>query len=365
MTEEKIKKVLKNFLIPADYVSSEPYGSGHINDTYAVVCDQGGTPIRFLLQRINHKIFKHPECLMDNIRRVTEHQHSKIDMACPHASRRALKLIETHDNKIYHKDISGNYWRVYVFIEKANTYDVIQEPKQAYQAAKAFGEFQKELVDLSGGPLKETIPNFHNTPKRYEALLNAIDSDQYNRAKTAKKEIEFALLQQPSAFHLLNLAEDGLIPERVTHNDTKLNNVMLDDETGEGICVIDLDTVMPGLALYDFGDMVRSFTRSAEEDERDLSKVKMQLPVYEQLLKGYMSAAGEFLKKSEKENLAFSGKLISLEVGVRFLTDYLDGDNYFKTKRENHNLDRAKVQFKMVESIIKQGKEMVDLQENI
>jgi len=365
MTEEKIKKVLKNFLIPADYVSSGPYGSGHINDTYAVNCDQGGTEIRYLLQRVNHKIFKDPEGLMENIRRVTEHQHSKIDMTCPHASRRALKLIETHDDKIYYKDIAGNYWRVYVFIEKAHTFDVIETPKQAYEAAKAFGEFQKELVDLPGGPLKETIPDFHNTPKRYEALLEAIDNDPHNRAIKAKEQIDFAIRHQTSASRLLDLNDQDLIPERVTHNDTKLNNVMLDDKTGEGICVIDLDTVMPGLALYDFGDMVRSSTRSSEEDEPDLSKVEMQMPVYEQLLKGYMASAGDFLNRTEKENLVFSGKLISLEIGVRFLTDYLDGDNYFKTHREGHNLDRAKVQFKMVESIIRQEDKMIKLQENL
>lgn len=365
MHQKKFKETLNNFVIPADFISATPYGSGHINDTFAVTCDQGGTEIRYLLQRINHNIFKNPEGLMDNISRVTEHQHSKMDLTSPHASRRALKLIKTCDGRSYYKDSEGNYWRIYVFIENALTYDVIEAPNQAYEAAKTFGKFQKELVDIPGGPLVETIPDFHNTPKRYAALLDAIDKDPLNRAQFAKKEIDFVILHQSSASRLLDLNKRGLIPNRVTHNDTKLNNVMLDNNTGEGLCVIDLDTVMPGLALYDFGDMIRSSTRSSEEDERDLTKVEMQMPVYEQLLKGYMTEAGDFLTKTEKENLVFSGKLISLETGVRFLTDYLEGDNYFKIHRKGHNLDRANVQFKMVDSIIRQEEDMIQLQDNI
>ncbi len=360
-----LQKLLKHFAIPADFVSSEPYGSGHINDTYAVNCNQGGTPIRYLFQRINHNIFKQPEVLMDTIKRVTEHQHSKIDQSSPDASRRALTLIHTVDNQPFYRDEDGNYWRVYVFIEKATSFDIIEKPSQAYEAAKAFGQFQKQLVDLPGERLVETIPYFHNTPKRFNTLIEAIEKDEFNRAAYVKKEIEFAIKNQPIASVLLDLNAKGLMPERVTHNDTKLNNVMLDDTTGEGICVIDLDTIMPGLALYDFGDMIRSGTRSGSEDEPDLSKVEMQMDVYRSLLTGYLETAGDFLVPAEIDNLAFSGKVISLEIGVRFLTDYLTGDTYFKTHRERHNIDRCNVQFKMVNSIEEQEEEMNKLLEQL
>jgi len=364
MDQTILKKVVENFAIPADFVSAAPYGSGHINDTYAVNCNQGGTPLRYILQRVNHNIFKDTEGLMENIRRVTEHQHKKA-AGVEDASRRALTLIRTLDNKIYHKDSDGNYWRLYIFIENASTYDVIEKPEQAFEAAKTFGEFQKQLVDLPGGPLIETIPNFHNTPSRYNDLIKAIEADKVNRAKIAKDAIDIAMKYQPLASHLLNLHTIGEIPERVTHNDTKLNNVMLDNATGKGICVIDLDTVMPGLALYDFGDMIRTSTRTSHEDEPDLSKVNIDLASYEQLVKGYLSTANDFLTKAEKENLVFSGKLISLEIGVRFLTDFLDGDNYFKTHREGQNLDRCMVQFKMVDRIIENEDAMIKLQENL
>jgi hypothetical protein len=365
MDQAKLKDVIKNFAIYADFISASPYGSGHINDTFVVNCNLGGTPIRYILQRINHNIFKNPEGLMENIARVTEHQRRKAPEGCTDATRRALTLIKTFDQKIFYKDPEGNYWRTYIFVENAKTYDVLEKPEQAFEAAKAFGTFQKELVDMPGGPLLETIPNFHNTPSRYEDLFAAIEKDSKNRAKLAKKEIEFALEHHKLAFHLLDLNAKGEIPERVTHNDTKLNNVMLDNETGKGICVIDLDTVMPGLALYDFGDMVRTSTRISEEDEQDLSKVNMNIASYEQLLKGYLSTAGDFLTKAEKENLSFSGKLISLEIGIRFLTDFLDGDNYFKTHRDGQNLDRCNVQFKMVKSIIENEDAMIKLQEKL
>ena len=284
MDQTTLKKVVDSFAIHADFVSATPYGSGHINDTFAVTCNQGGTPLRYVLQRVNHNIFKNTEGLMENIYRVTEHQHRKA-AALPDASRRALTLIKTVDNNIFHKDSDGNYWRLYIFIEKATTYDMIEKPEQAYEAAKAFGAFQKELVDLPGGPLIDTIPNFHNTPSRYEDLIKAIEADKMNRANIAKDAIDFAMKHRDSASHLLNLNAKGEIPTRVTHNDTKLNNVMLDDATGKGICVIDLDTVMPGLALYDFGDMIRTSTRSSAEDEQDLSKVNMDIASYEQLIK--------------------------------------------------------------------------------
>ncbi|MEI6422562.1 MAG: aminoglycoside phosphotransferase family protein [Lentisphaerota bacterium] len=355
--EYNLKEVSANFNIIGDFVSAAPYGSGHINDTFAAVFSQGGTNVRYILQRINHNVFKNPTALMDNIARVTSHLHGKLSTS-GEASRRALSLIKSRDGLSYYLEKSGNYWRTYIFVENANTYNIIETTEQAFQAAKAFGEFQKNLVDLPGKRLCETIPDFHNTPKRFEAFEKALASDSLNRAKSAKAEIEFALKHKNASTLLLNLNKEGKIPERITHNDTKLNNVLLDSKTGEAICVIDLDTVMPGLALYDFGDLVRTSTSPAAEDEKDLGKVKMQMHMYRALLEGYLSTAIEFLTKTEIEHLAFSGKLITLEIGLRFLTDYLSGDTYFKIHREGHNLDRCRTQFKLVSLIEEKEEEM-------
>lgn len=353
---QKLRDIGANFVLHGEYISSEPYGSGHINDTFAVTFDQGGTPVRYIFQRINHTIFKDPAALMDNIVRVTDHQRTKCGASEP--SRRAMTVIHANDGLPYICDVEGNYWRVYIMIEKARTYDVLESKDQAFQAAKAFGEFQKQLVDIPGGRLNETIPDFHNTPKRFENFVKALDADSENRAKHAEKEIEFFLSKKEMASKLLELSAEGLIPERITHNDTKLNNVMIDDVTGEGLCVIDLDTVMPGLALYDFGDMVRTGTSPAEEDERDPSKVTMRMEMFEALAGGYLSSASDFLTETEIEYLPFSGKLITYEIGLRFITDFLQGDVYFKTHRENHNLDRCRTQMKLVQSIEEQEETM-------
>jgi Ser/Thr protein kinase RdoA (MazF antagonist) len=237
----------------------------------------------------------------------------------------------------------------------------VESPQQAFQAARAFGRFQKLLADLPAPRLHDTIPGFHHTPQRFAKLEAAIAADPANRARLAESEIEFALNHKAMAGVLLAAG----LPERVTHNDTKLNNVMLDDKTGEGICVIDLDTVMPGLAPYDFGDIVRTSTSPAKEDERDLSKVQMQFPMFEALARGYLETAAEFLTKAERQLLVLSGKLITFEIGIRFLTDYLEGDSYFKVHREGHNLDRCRTQFKLVESIERQEGAMNKLVEKL
>ena len=272
-----------------------------------------------------------------------------------------LRLIPARDGRAWHVDAEGNHWRAYHFIEKARTYDAVESTEQAFQAARAFGRFQELLAGLPAPRLHDTIPDFHHTPKRFKALEKAIAADVAGRAILVKPEIEFALARQSITGVLL----DANLPERVTHNDTKFNNVMLDDATGEGICVIDLDTVMPGLAPYDFGDMVRTTTSPAMEDEQDLSKVTMQFPMFEALVRGYLSSAGEFLTKAEKDLLAFSGRLITFEIGIRFLTDYLAGDTYFKVHRNGHNLDRCRTQFKLIESIEQQEEKMDRLVESL
>jgi len=352
----KIKEISGKFPIYGDFISAAPYGSGHINDTYAVAFNQAGTSIRYIFQRINHDIFKNPPALMDNIKRVTSHQASKL-AGHPDSSRRTLTVIDTEAGEPFHLDEEDNYWRVYPMIEGAQSHDVLETPTQAFNAAKAFGGFQKLLVDLPGR-LHDTIPKFHDTPSRLATLKEAIEKDTANRAEKAKPEIDFVMEREAMASKLLDLHAEGKIPERVTHNDTKLNNVLMDEVTGEGLCVIDLDTVMPGLALYDFGDMVRTGTSPAAEDEQDLSKVRARMEMFTALLEGYLAEAADFLNDTEKELLPFSGMLITFEIGIRFLTDYLSGDVYFKTSRPEHNLDRCRTQFKLVESLEEQEEEL-------
>lgn len=345
--------IARQFHIYGEFVSAQPYGTGHINDTYCAVFDQAGAPVRYIVQRINHQVFQDPLALMENIRRVTIHLGGKL-AGEGDFSRRALTLVPVRDGSVCHRDAGGNYWRAYLFIEKARTHDALETPRQAFEAAKAFGRFQGQLVDLPAPPLHETVPDFHNTPRRFARLEQAITADAANRAILAGPEIQFALRRQAITGVLLAAG----LPPRVTHNDTKLNNVMLDDATGEGICVIDLDTVMPGLALYDFGDMVRTGTSPALEDERDLSKVTLQLPMFEALVRGYLASAAGFLTGAEKQYLAFAGKLITFEIGIRFLTDFLEGDVYFKVRHESHNLDRCRTQFRLVQSIEQQEEHM-------
>jgi len=346
-----LRLIAARFDIRGDFREAAPYGSGHINDTYAVVFDQAGSLMRYIVQRINDNVFKDPAGLMGNVERVTAHIRRKLEAAgADQVSRRVLTLVPARDGKCWQADADGNHWRCYLFIERAKSFDQIETPGQAFAAARAFGEFQKQLADLPAPRLRDTIPNFHHTRSRFDALRQAIEQDACNRAAGVKAEIEFALRHEPLVDVLLDLQARGRLPERVTHNDCKLNNVMLDDATGEGVCVIDLDTIMPGLALYDFGDMCRTATCPTLEDERDLSKVEMRMEMFEALVGGYLAAAGGFLNATEKGHLVFCARLITFEIGIRFLADHLAGDRYFKIHRQGQSADRARVQFKMVES---------------
>jgi aminoglycoside phosphotransferase (APT) family kinase protein len=352
--------VARQFQIDGELSAVAAYGSGHINDTYCAVFHRQGRPMRYILQRINTGIFRNPIALMENIHRVTAHLAAKL-AAEPDRDRRVLTLIPARDGHAWYVDAEDSYWRAYRFIESAHTYDAVESAQQAYQAAKAFGHFQKLLVDLPAPPLHSTIPDFHNTPRRFAAFEQALAADAVGRAIRVRAEIDFAFAHQSIAGVLL----DANLPERVTHNDTKFNNVLLDDATGEGICVIDLDTVMPGLSLYDFGDMVRTTTSPTMEDEQDLSKVALQFPMFEALASGYLSSAGSFLTKAEKQHLAVAGKVIAFEQGIRFLADHLAGDTYYKIHRDGHNLDRCRTQFKLVESIEQHEEAMNRLVESI
>ena len=354
----------RQFAVEGKLVCVEPYGSGHIHDTFCAEFTGAGENAsarrRVILQRMNERIFRDLPGLMDNIERVTKHLAGKV-AGEPESDRRALRLIPTRDGAKWLRDDNGSAWRAYWMIERARTVDAVSVPEQAFESGKAFGEFQKMLADLPAPRLHETIPDFHHTPKRFAALARAIEQDAVNRAKAAEAEIAFALAQEPMTRVLL---EAGL-PERVTHNDTKINNVMLDEATGEGVCVIDLDTVMPGLALYDFGDMVRTATNLTAEDECDLNKVRMEFGLYEALLRGYLTTAGGFLTQEERRLLAFSGRLITFEIGMRFLTDYLEGDRYFKVHHEGQNLDRCRTQFALARSVAVQEERMNRLAETL
>ncbi len=346
-----IRTITAMFDMRADFVSANAYGTGHINDTYCAKFDQAGLHLRYIVQRLNPKVFKHPVLLMENVDRVTKHALATLQAAGNReAHRRTLTCIPAHNGKPYATDPEGGIWRVYPFIERASGLDQLETNEQAWQAARAFGEFQKLAATLSGPRLHETIPDFHHTPKRLAALEAAITEDSASRADQVAAEINFVRARAAECSRFTDLIAAGKIPERVTHNDTKLNNVLLDDVTSEGVCVIDLDTTMPGSALYDFGDMVRTAAPSTREDDAVPAQIGIRLDRFEALVKGYLSTA-TFLNEHELANLAFSGKLLTLECGMRFLTDFLQGDVYFKTARPAHNLDRCRSQFALVKAI--------------
>ncbi len=356
---DNLRAIFEKFETGAEFVDAKPYGSGHINDTFAVSCKNKVDQFSYILQHINSNVFPEPAKLMDNIVRVTEHIRKKLELqnACE-IDRKVLTVIRSADSLPYYIDEQGWYWRMYIFIQNARTYDVIELLDQAKEAAKSFGRFQEMLADLPGPALYEVLPGFHDGQKRFAAFEKAVREDICGRVKASGREIDFVNEHKWIFDKVSDLIQKGQLPLRITHNDTKINNVMLDNATGEGVCVIDLDTVMPGLSLYDFGDIVRTSTITAAEDEVDLSKVTMAMDRFQAIVSGYLSTAGKFLCKVETDNLILGGKMITLIIGVRFLTDFLVGDTYFKTHRKNHNLDRCRTQLKLVESIEQQQGKM-------
>jgi len=357
--EAQLQKISKQFQIYGEILHAETCKIGHINETYSATYDQGGTRVRYIHQKINRSVFKNPASLMQNVMRVTSHLRRKLQsLQVRDITRRCLTIVPTRDGQSFYTDSAGECWRTFVFIEGVETFESVQSPRQALEAGRAFGLFQQLLVDLPGGRLSDTIPHFHHTRKRYQALQQAVANDHSNRALSAKAEIDFALRHEPIVDVLLNALAGKKIPERITHNDTKFNNVMLDTVTGEAMCVVDLDTVMPGCVLYDFGDMVRTTTSPTLEDELDLAKVRLQMVMFKKLAEGFVSTAGAFLTKAERAHIAFAGKLITFTIGLRFLTDHLAGDTYFRIHRPGHNLDRCRTQFKLVQSIEQQEEAM-------
>ncbi|MEG0935937.1 MAG: aminoglycoside phosphotransferase family protein [Clostridia bacterium] len=331
---------LAQFKLCGAPISVAPYGSGHINQTSLVVTDAGH---RYILQKVNRFIFRDVARLMDNISRVTAHLREKD--AEP---RHVLRLIETIDGQDYLLDEAGDFFRVYDFVEGSVCLDQARSPEDFHQSAVAFGTFQDQLSDFPADTLYETIPHFHDTPDRYRKLKEAIAADAVGRLATVGREVDFALGREAEAGTLMQLLKDGELPLRVTHNDTKLNNVLLDEHTHKPLCVIDLDTVMPGLAANDFGDSIRFGASTGAEDEVDLARVNFSMQLYETYLAGFWGACGQNLTRLERETLPIGAKLMTLECGVRFLTDYLAGDTYFHIHRPQHNLDRCRTQFKLV-----------------
>ena len=350
--DPEVLRAAARFSLPGDLRGAERYGSGHINDTYVVTADQAGTPVRYILQRINDRIFKDPVRLMENVANVTGHIRSRLEAAgVPDVSRRVMTLVPARDGASWHQDGHGHVWRCYLFVEGTRSYDVLESPEQAYQAARAFGSFQRLLADYRGPQLVETIPRFHHTRSRFEALQRSIATDRRNRAARASAEIQATLGREPLADSLLALQARGVLPERVTHNDTKLNNVLLDERTGEAICVLDLDTVMPGLSLYDFGDLVRTGTNPVAEDALEVDRIHVQEAMFKALARGYLEGTDGTLLPAERERLVLAGQLLTYENAIRFLADFLDGDTYYPVHREEHNLDRARTQLALLASL--------------
>ncbi|MDD6057811.1 MAG: aminoglycoside phosphotransferase family protein [Clostridiales bacterium] len=339
------QEVINQFAISAPIVSIKPYGSGHINDTFQIMTESG---IRYILQRMNQSVFQNPDQLMENIHGVTEYLKKQILARGGNPERETLNIIPTKTGRLYLRTEEGDCWRVYRFIEGATSYDEVKTPEDFYQSALAFGRFQAALAEYPAHTLHETIPDFHNTAKRFAALKEAVKRNRAGRLDQASFELAFAYERESETHIMADLLKSGELPLRVTHNDTKLNNVMIDDQTGKGICVIDLDTVMPGLSINDFGDSIRFGANTAAEDEQDSSKVSLSLELYEVYVRGFTEGCSGRLTKKELELLPMGAKLMTYECGIRFLTDYLEGDVYFKTHRPNQNLDRCRTQFALV-----------------
>lgn len=348
MTED-LKFICQKFCFEGIYVSALPYGDGHINDTYKVTyINDFEEKIHYILQRINHQIFKATHELMENIECVTSYL-TDIVKDVELESSKVLTLIKTLEGHSYYHTETGQYYRAYVFIENSKGYTFTEDVALLYEAGKSFGEFQILLKDFPVEKLHETIKNFHHTPHRFQDFLKVYQANKLNLNHTCFEDIQFVVQRKEMLDKITSGLESGVIPYRVTHNDTKLNNVLMDIETRRGVCVIDLDTVMPGSALYDYGDAIRSCGSTVVEDEEDLSKLKLDFDRFEAFTKGFLEVLKDDLTKTEIELLPFAAILMTLECGIRFLTDYLEGDVYFKVHKPNHNLIRARNQFKFVE----------------
>lgn len=341
----------------------KPFGEGHINETYAVYMpgSEGVDVPRYVLQRVNIHVFKNPAQVMENIFSVTEYLREVIRKEGGDLDRETLSYIKTKSGDTYFEDADGQPWRCLHYVPNSICHQTVEEPQQFYQSARSFGHFLKQLGDYPAEHLYETIPQFHDTVKRFQDFAEAVRKDVKNRASQCREEIDFALAREADCGVLMNQLQEGVLPLRVTHNDTKLNNILFDADTDQGLCIIDLDTIMPGLAANDFGDSIRFGASTAEEDEPDLNKVHFDLHLYELYVKGYLEMARDVLTPAEIDSLPWGARLMTLECGMRFLADYLQGDVYFKTAYPEHNLVRARTQFRLVKEMEEQFERMYEI----
>lgn len=359
ITENQLNEAIEAFDYEGELIGKRTFGSGHINDTYLLTFKIGKIgKLNVILQRLNHEIFTQPAQLMENITGVTGYLREQIIETGGDPYRETLNVIPTKDGASFYRDILGDYWRSYIYITDASSYDEVENPEHFYQSALAFGHFQRLLAHYPASTLHETIEGFHDTRKRYKRFLQVVEEDKLGLAKDVKAEIEFVKERENIAYILMDLLEAGKLPLRVTHNDTKLNNIMLDNKTGKGICVVDLDTVMPGLSANDFGDSIRFGASTAAEDEKDLEKVSCDMDLFSLYTKGFLKGCDGRLTEEEIAQLPMGAKVMTFECGIRFLADYLEGDVYFKTERKGQNLDRARTQFKLVKDMEEKWEEM-------
>lgn len=344
---QDVLSIAAEFQIDGTPQQAQPFGQGHINDTFLITTDTGH---KYMLQRVNTKVFQSPEIVMQNFAAITAHLRTQIRKAGGNPQRETLNLVSTHsgDAWLAQRDCC---WRMTLHIDRTVSLQMVKDAQEFYWAGHAFGKFTCQLADFPSENLQETIPNFHNTPSRYRDFEDAVARDACGRATEVEAEIAFARTQKDYTSLFTDMLAENKLPLRVTHNDTKINNVLLDEKTLQPVAVIDLDTVMPGLSLYDFGDSIRYGANPAAEDEPDLSKVYCDLQYFESFAKGYLQACGAALTENELRMLPYAGKMMALECGLRFLTDHLNGDTYFKIHRENQNLDRCRTQFKLVQDM--------------
>ncbi len=352
-----LREIFEYFTADGTFLRGETYGSGHIHDTFRIETAEADND-DYILQKLNNKIFKNIPELQHNIERVTVHLRNKLSsIPGSDVKRETLTLIPSRDGKTWITDREGNFWRMYIFISNHHSFNVVDSPDKAFEGGKAIGRFQAMLSDMPGGALFETIPSFHNIENRLNTFTDKIKEDPAGRVKSVLKEIDQVLKRSEEMKIILQLGASGKIPLRITHNDTKFNNILL-DEQNKALCVIDLDTVMPGYIHYDFGDAIRTAANTASEDEDDLSRVNMDISLFKAYAEGYLSETIKTLNDVEIEYLAFAPRLITYTIGVRFLTDFIDGDNYFKIHHELHNLQRARVQLSLVMSMEEQYDDM-------
>ena len=359
MLYNEIKHIIKHFKYEGVYENVETLTAGLINSTYKLTYRINNTDIFYVLQKINKFVFKDPEALMNNIKYVSEHIINKLDKNDPEYSRKFLRFIETNDGSYIYKDNNGDFWRTYIFIDHATAHNTITDPSMFYEVGKGFGAFQKNLFDFPAKDLAEIIPNFHNTKNRFNDFEAAIAEDAAGRVSEIENEIKFLYDRREMMSSIVDKLGRGELPIRVTHNDTKLNNVLIDNETHKAVCVIDLDTVMPGSSLYDYGDAIRYGASTAAEDEPDLSKITLDMELFKLFTKGFLEETSSVFEKQEILSLPLGAKVMTCELVMRFLTDYINGDVYFRTAYPEHNLVRARAQMKLLEEMELKYDEMV------